>query len=271
MAQITAAQVNELRNKTGLGMMECKKLLTEAEGNVEKAIDIARKKGVKTSITERQAGEGRIAVGTSADNKTAFAVEVNCNTDFTAKSDVVSSVMKASIDKFRANPNADLKNDPQIQQMLTAAAQQTGENVQLGHAVSLSAPNGRAGAYLYAISSKIAVLMALNGSNVDDELIKQLGGHIAFARPLGLTREEVPADLVAKEREIAIEQAKATGKPQQIAEKIAEGKLNSFFAERVLLDQEFFNPAVYKGSISSWLKSKGVSLEKYVRIEVGAA
>jgi elongation factor Ts len=271
MAQITAAQVNELRNKTGLGMMECKKLLTEAEGNVEKAIEIARKKGVKTSITERQAGEGRIAVGTSADNKSAFAVEVNCNTDFTAKSDVVSNIMKAGIDKFRANPAADLKNDPQIQQMLTAAAQQTGENVQLGQAVSLSAPNGRAGAYLYAISSKIAVLMSLGGSNIDDELIKQVGGHITFARPLGLTRAEVPADLVAKEREIAVEQAKATGKPQQIAEKIAEGKLNSFFAERVLLDQEFFNPGVFKGTVAAYLKSKGATLDKYIRVEVGGS
>jgi elongation factor Ts len=270
MAQITAAQVNELRNKTGLGMMECKKLLTEAEGSVEKAIDIARKKGVKTSITERQAGEGRIVVGTSADNKHAFAVEVNCNTDFTAKSDVVGNIMKTGIEKFRANPKADLKNDPQIQQMLTAAAQQTGENVQLGQAVSVSAPSGRAGAYLYAISSKIAVLMAFGGSGVDDELIKQLGGHVAFARPLGLTRAEVPADVVAKEREIAVEQAKATGKPQQIAEKIAEGKLNSFFAERVLLDQEFFNPAVFKGNVGAYLKSKGATLEKYVRVEVGA-
>jgi elongation factor Ts len=224
---------------------------------------------VKTSITERQAGEGRIMVGTSADNRTAFAVEVNCNTDFTAKSDVVTNIMKAGIEKLRANPSADLKNDPQIQQMLTAAAQQTGENVQLGQALSIAAPTGRAGAYLYTISNKIAVLLGLSGSNIDDDLIKQLGGHVAFARPIGLTREAVPADVVAKEREIAVDQAKATGKPQQIAEKIAEGKLNSFFAERVLLDQEFFNPAVHKGSVSSYLKSKGAALEKYVRIEVG--
>ena len=110
--------------------------------------------------------------------------------------------------------------------------------------------------------------MAFTGSPTD-ELIKQLGGHIAFARPVGLTRAEVPADLVAKEKEIAVEQAKATGKPQQIAEKIAEGKLNSFFAERVLLDQEFFNAQVFKGSVANYLKQNGVGLEKYVRLEVG--
>lgn len=107
--------------------------------------------------------------------------------------------------------------------------------------------------------------------NPSEELIKQIGGHIAFARPLGLNRSEVPADLVAKEREIAVEQAKATGKPQQIAEKIAEGKLNAFFGERVLLDQEFFNAAVFKGSVGNYLKQNNVTLEKYVRIEVGQA
>src|SRR5207244_11073827 len=100
---------------------------------------------------------------------------------------------------------------------------------------------------------------------------EQGGGHIAFARPISLTRDTVPADMVAKEREIAVEQAKATGKPQQIAEKIAEGKLNAFFAERVLLDQEFFNAQVFKGSVQNYLKQSGVTLEKYVRVEVGQA
>lgn len=267
MAQITAALVNELRSKTGQGMMECKKALTETGGDVEKAIEYFRKKGVKTSVTERQAGEGRIAIGTSADGKTAVAVEVNCNTDFTAKSDVVSNILQQGVQRLLAKPSAELKDDAQIKEQLTSAAQQTGENVQLGRAVALTS-SGRAGAYLYSISGKIAVLMALTGP-ADDELIKQLGGHITFARPLGLTRADIPADLVTKERELGIEQAKATGKPQQIAEKIAEGKLNSFFAERVLLDQEFFNPQVFKGSVANWLKSRGVALEKYVRVEVG--
>ena len=100
-------------------------------------------------------------------------------------------------------------------------------------------------------------------------LITDIGGHIAFARPLALNREQLPASLVAKEKEIAVEAAKATGKPQQIAEKIAEGKMQAFYAERTLLDQEFFNAQKFKGTISQLLKSKGVSLEQYVRIEVG--
>jgi elongation factor Ts len=127
---------------------------------------------------------------------------------------------------------------------------------------------GKAGAYLYVNTGKIAVLMDFTG-NPEADLITNIGGHIAFKRPMGLTRAEVPADIVAKEREIAVEQAKATGKPQQIAEKIAEGKLNSFFAEQVLLDQEFFNPTAFKGSVGNLLKSKGVTLNKYVRVEVG--
>src|SRR5581483_3110344 len=140
-------------------------------------------------------------------------------------------------------------------------AQQTGENVQIGKAVALQNPNGYVGAYVYSITNKIAVLMSFGGKKPDAELIKSLGGHIAFAKPLGLTRAEVPADLVAKEKEIAIEQAKATGKPQNIAEKIADGKMNAFFAERVLLDQEFFNAQVFKGSIANFLKQHGVGLE----------
>ena len=121
---------------------------------------------------------------------------------------------------------------------------------------------------LGVVNPRLKFTMPFTGSPSED-LIKQIGGHIAFARPLGLNREEVPAELVAKEREIAVEQAKATGKPQQIAEKIAEGKMNAFYAERVLLDQEFFNAQVFKGSVNNYLKQSGVTLEKYVRIEVG--
>jgi elongation factor Ts len=110
--------------------------------------------------------------------------------------------------------------------------------------------------------------MAFTGSP-GDELIKQIGGHIAFSRPMGMTRGDIPADVVAKEREIAVEQAKATGKPQNIAEKIAEGKLNSFFAERVLLDQEFINADAFKGKVGDMLKARGAKLERYERLEVG--
>jgi elongation factor Ts len=260
--------VNELRAKTGQGMMECKKMLVETDGDIQKAIEAFRKKGVKASVTERVANEGRVLVGNSADGKTAAAVVVNCNTDFTAKSDPVLKVLELAVKKLLADPNATVADDAEIKSALTTVSQQTGENVQLGQAVAIRNPEGQVGAYLYAINGKIGVLMSVTGA-ADADFFKQLGGHIAFSKPLGLTRDEVPADLVEKEREIAVDQAKQTGKPQPIAEKIAEGKLNAFFAERVLLDQAFFNSQVFDGSVANMLKSRGLTLVKYVRVEVG--
>jgi elongation factor Ts len=268
MAEITAQKVNELRAKTGQPMMKCKEMLTKTGGDIEKAVEEFRKAGVKTSITERAASEGRVLVAAGADAKAGAIVEVLCNTDFTAKSDPIAQIMRKAVEKLIANPALNAKEDAELKAMLPAAAPTTGENVQLGRFAAQTATDGKIGTYLYNITGKIAVLMNFTG-NPSAELIQDLGGHIAFANPLGLTREQVPADLVAKERAIAVEQAKATGKPQQIAEKIAEGKLNAFFAERVLLDQEFFNPGKFKGTIANLLKQNGVSLSQYVRFAVG--
>lgn len=269
MAVITASLVNELRNKTGLGMMECKKMLEKTGGSIDQAIDEFRKKGVKTSIAERAATEGRVYCATSADKKIAAAVEINCNTDFTAKSESVAKVAEAAVNQLLRDPTCHLADETKIKADLTTLAQQTGENVVLGRSGVLQGSSSAA-SYLYSTAGKgkVAVLMAFAGP-VNDDLALNLGMHIAAARPLALNRSEVLADTVAKEREIAIEQAKATGKPPQIAEKIADGKLNSFFAERVLLDQEFIRADYFKGSVGSLLKSKGATLEKYIRIEVG--
>lgn len=270
MAAITASMVNELRAKTGLGMMECKRMLTETGGDIDKAIEAFRKKGVKTSILERAANEGRLHVAASPDRQSAVVVEVVCNTDFTAKTEQVTKVLEAAAAKLLANPAAKLSDDAALTQQATDIAKLTGENVQLGRSAVLKAPaGGSVGTYLYSTSGKgkIAVLMAFSGPA--DAVTSPLGMHITAARPVSLTRTEVPADLVAKEKEIAIEQAMASGKPQQIAEKIAEGKMNSFYAERVLLDQTFINPEFHKGTVTELLKKNGVALEKYVRLEVG--
>ena len=269
MAEITAKMVNELRARTGQAMMECKKALTEVGGDMEKAIEYFRKKGVKASLGERTASEGRVVGVASQDGKAAALVEINCNTDFTAKSEPFLHLGAKAAQALLHNPDIDIAQAAEVNANATEVAQTTGENIRIGKTARLEAPaGGKAGLYLYGITGKIGVIMAFGG-NPSEEVIKQLGGHIAFARPAGLTREEVPAELVEKERGFAVEQAKATGKPQQIAEKIAEGKLNAFFAERVLLDQEFFNPAVFKGTVQNYLKQNGATLEKYVRIEVG--
>jgi elongation factor Ts len=270
MAEITAKLVNELRGKTGLGMMECKKALVETSGDVEQAIDYFRKKGVKTSITDRAANEGRVNVAVSSDRKRGAIVEINCNTDFTARSEPLAKIAQDAAQKLLADSSALLSDDPAIRDALVSVAQQTGENVRIGRSATLSSPAGTVGSYVYSVGGKgkIGVLVAFSGQ-VSEELILNLGVHIAASRPIAMTRKEISPQIVAKEKEIAIEQAKSTGKPQQIAEKIADGKMNSFYAEKVLMDQPFANAEVYKGTVADFLKSKSVTLEKYARLEVG--
>jgi elongation factor Ts len=272
MADITAKQVNELRAKTGLGMMECKKALVETGGDVEKAVDYFRKKGVKTSITERAATEGRVAVAVAPDRKRGVAVEINCNTDFTAKSEPMAKIIETAAQKLLADATVNLAEDPTIKADLVHVSQQTGENVQIGRTAVLTTTDGTIGSYVYTVAGKgkIAVLISFTGK-ADDDLVRNVSMHIAAARPVAHRREDVAADLIAREKEIAIEQAKATGKPQAIAEKIADGKMNSFYAERVLLDQEFINGEVFKGTVANLVKGKGAVIEKYLRLEVGAA
>lgn len=268
MAAITAALVNDLRAKTGLGMMECKKALTETDGDIEKAIENFRKKGVKTSIAERAATEGRVVAGSNG--KVAAAIELNCNTDFTAKSEELLAVGELALAKLLANPSADLASDAEVREKLTQISQKTGENVVLGKAVAHAGEF--AGHYLYSTAGKgkVAVLQVY-GSAVAPEVVSAIGMHVTGAKPLSLDRAGVSADLVAKEKAIAVEQAKASGKPEQIAEKIAEGKMSAFFAEKVLLEQDFINPEAFKGKVGDMLKSKGATLAKFARVEVGGA
>ena len=270
MAEITAKLVNELRAKTGQGMMECKKMLSEVGGDIEKAMDAFRKKGVKESILSRAASEGRVVVAASTDGKSAALVEINTNTDFTAKSEPVLALANKAADLLLKNPKIDLAAESTLAADISEVARQTGENVRLGKTAIVSNPTGKVGHYLYAITGKIGVLVSVSG-DTPDELIRDLAIHITAAKPLALSlnREGLPPEIVEKERQLAIEQAKASGKPQNIAEKIAEGKMRTFYEERVLLDQPFVNPDKFKGSVSEYLKSRKATMDKYVRIEVG--
>ncbi len=266
MAEITATMVRELRDRTGVAMMDCKSALSEAGGDIEKAVEIVRKKGLakQDKLSAREAKEGRVEVAPSADFKTAVAVEINCNTDFTAKAAPVIEVGKAAAALLLREPRASVADDADVKNRITQAAQQTGENIQIGRTASIRA-SGKVGAYQH-YTGRIGVLVALSG-NPSDELIRDLCLHIAATRPLALSREQVPSDIVARERNIAVEQAKATGKPQNIAEKIAEGKMRTFYEERVLLDQKFVKDD--SKTITQLLKAGSCTLEQYERIEVG--
>jgi len=268
--EITATLVNELRARTGQGMMECKKMLTEAGGDIDKAIDAFRRKGVKASVLERSATEGRIVGVRADDGKSAALVEVNTNTDFTAKSEPVLKLAAEAARVLLHKPDTDIANAANVASNVTEVAQKTGENVRIGKTAYVSNPAGKVGIYLYTITGKIGVLVSAS-ANASDELVRDLCIHITAAKPLALSldRQGLPRELVEKEKQIAVEQAMATGKPQQIAEKIAEGKLRSFYEERVLLEQPFVNPEKFKGSVGEYLKAHNATLEKYVRLEVG--
>jgi elongation factor Ts len=270
MPDITAKMVNELRSRSGQGMMECKKALVETGGDVDKAIDHFRKKGIKTAVAERAATEGRVFGLLAEGAKSGALVEINCNTDFTAKSEPVLAVATAAAKLLLANPTANVAEDPSIKEKLTQVSQQTGENVRLGRTAAVANAAGKVGLYLYTVTNKIGVLTSISGTP-GDELVRDLGMHITARIPLALSlnREGVPAEIVAKEKEIAVAQAVESGKPPQIAEKIAEGKMRTFYEERVLLDQQFVNPDKFKGSITELLKKNNCTLEKYVRLEVG--
>jgi elongation factor Ts len=259
--------VRELRDRTGVAMMDCKNALAETGGDMEKAVDLLRKKGQakQDKLASRQAKDGRVGVVLSPDRKTAAIVEVNCNTDFTAKSAPVAAVMEAAANALLRNADANVADDVTVNGKLAEAAQQTGENVRLGRCQVVSSGAGVLGAYAH-YTGRIGVVVCLSGSP-SEELIKDLCLHITAARPLALDRQSVPAQTIAREREIAVEQAKATGKPQDIAEKIAEGKMRTFYEERVLLDQNFVKDG--SKTIAQLLKAAGCGLEKYIRIEVG--
>lgn len=269
MAEITAALVNELRARTGQPMMACKKKLVETNGDIEAAEAKFRAEGVKTSVLERAASEGRVFASVAPGAKTGAIVEINCNTDFTAKSEELAALAEKILAKLLGG-NAEVAGDAEVKAALVAASQKTGENVVLGRTHVVTGEH--VGSYLYSTAGKgkTAVLLAFSGGG-NEEVARLTGMHIVAAKPIALTRGEVPAELVEKEKAIAVEAAKATGKPQNIAEQIAVGKLNAFYAEKVLMDQEFINSDAYKGKVGELLKSKGATLTKYVRVEVGHA
>ncbi len=244
---ITAAQVNELRQKTGAGMMDCKKALTEADGNFEKAIEILRKKGaaVASKRAEKATNEGVVLTKVSDDKETGVILEINCETDFVAKSQdfvqFANEVLQTVYKNKPSNVTALLENDS-VKNLLTDIMGKVGEKIEISRFAIENAPNGFIVDYVH-LGSKLGVLVKYEniGSGKDEfaEIGKDIAMQIAAMKPLCVYREEVPKEIIDKEMDIYKELARKEGKPEQILEKIATGRLTKFYQENCLFEQAF--------------------------------
>ncbi len=266
MAEITAAMVKELRERTGLGMMECKKALTAAGGDIEKAIDDMRAAGAIKAAKKAGniAAEGSSAVKIAADNKAAVIIEVNSQTDFLALQDdfkgfVAESLEKAFNEKLTdAAPLVEAREEARL-----ALVAKTGENVNIRRLTRVE--GDVVGAYLHG--HRIGVVVNLKGGN--PELAKDIAMHVAASNPQFLSASEVSEEAIAKEKEIflALNADKIAGKPENIVENMVKGRISKFLAEASLVEQPFVkNPEVKVGDLA---KQAGAEIVSFVRYEVG--
>ncbi|MFA9476764.1 translation elongation factor Ts [Phycisphaerales bacterium AB-hyl4] len=265
---ITAKDVMALRQKTGLGMMECKEALTEVDGDVDKAVDLLRQRGLAKmdSRSERTSAEGRINAAVSDDGSKGAIVEINSETDFTASNDAFLAMADTvATEAIKGEPGEVVTNDA-MKAAIDEVRLTTKENIQFARGAVLGGPGSTVGQYVH-FTGKVGVLIELDGK-ADDALLKDLCMHISAVSPapLGVTEDEVPAEVVEKEREIAKAQAIESGKPEQIAEKMVEGKIRKFYDETVLLRQPFIKDD--KKQIKDLLPN-GVTIKKFVRYQVG--
>ncbi len=287
MANITATMVNELRQRTGAGMMDCKKALVQAEGNAEKAIEILREKGLAAVAKKagRVASEGLVISQVSEDNKTGILIEFNCETDFVAANDEFKSLGN-NIAKQFLNSNStnvdDILNEKYfadnsitVKDAISGLIARLGENMTLRRIHKLQVSNGIINSYIHA-GGKIGVLVKLE-SNTSNEVLRQLGKDLAMqvaaANPIYLDRNSVDNESLNKEREIYKVQAMNEGKPENIAEKMVEGRIQKYYKENCLLEQIWVRNQDYTISKLISEKSKEIGSEikcsDFVRFERG--
>ena len=273
---ISASMVKDLREKTGAGMMDCKKALTETNGDMEKAIEYLREKGITKAAkkSSRIAAEGLVLAYVSQDNKIGAAVEVNSETDFVAKNEEFRTFVQALAKQVALNNPADVEallNEEYIEEagkkvseVLTDKVAKIGENMNIRRFVRFETTDGLVESYIHG-NGKIAVLV--NMKNADTELAKDICMQVAAARPEYLNEASVPQERLAKEMEILKAQAMNEGKPEAIAEKVVQGRIGKFYSEICLVDQEFVkNPDM---KISELLKTKNAEIVEFARIEKG--
>lgn len=245
MANISAAEVNKFRQQTGAGIMDCKNALTEAAGDYEKAIDILRKKGQKIASKRegREAKEGLVIAKTSDEGKKGVLIVLNCETDFVAKNDefkgIANSIIELAVEKNPASVD-NLKgltlNGTSVGEVITDLIGKIGEKIDLSLYEVIESP--LVVAYNHP-GNRLAALVGLNDASVDAQTGKDIAMQIAAMNPVAIDKDDVPPETIERELEIGKEQAKQEGKPENMLEKIALGKLNKFYKENTLLNQDY--------------------------------
>lgn len=268
---ISPAMVKELREKTGAGMMDCKKALEEAEGNFDKAIEIIRKKGqaVANKRADRDATEGVVIAKTTADAKTGAIIVLNSETDFVAKNGDFLSLANKIVDAALANKPATLEDlkaltidGVKINDKVVELLGVIGEKLDLSYYEKIEAAHVQA--YIHP-GSKLATLVGFTKDGVDTQVYKDVAMQVAAMSPVAVDKDSVPESVIAQEIEIGKEQARRDGKPEEMLEKIAQGKLTKFFKESTLLNQDFVKDN--KMTIKQYLQSanKDLSVTEFKR------
>ncbi|MFT8369326.1 translation elongation factor Ts [Acetobacter papayae] len=281
MAEITAALVKDLREKTGAGMMDCKKALNEAAGDIEAAVDWLRKKGLAAAAKKsgRVAAEGLVAV--ASNDLSAAMVEVNAETDFVARNEAfqtfVEEVAKVALkvgEDLEAIKAATLASGRTVAEELTHLIATIGENMSLRRARVFTVPSGVVATYVHGALrpglGKIGVLAAIEAPSTSDAievLGRQIGMHVAATRPSSLDVDNLDQDAVARERAVLIEQSRASGKPEAIIEKMVEGRIRKFYEEVVLLEQVWVHDGETR--VKDVVKKAGVKLVGFDRFQLG--
>lgn len=268
MATISAALVKELRERTGLGMMDCKKALEAANGDIEQAIDDLRKSGSMKAAKKagRVAADGVVATRVSDDGRHGVMVEVNSETDFVARDDNFLTFVQQVVDAAFAAPEASLEQllADGLETARTALVQKIGENISVRRIVHAAAADGVLGNYVHG-NSRIAVLVTLKGGNAD--LAKDVAMHVAASNPAVVTGDQVDAETLEKEKEIIRALPDMQGKPADIVEKMVAGRISKYLKEISLVDQPFVkNPEQTVGKL---VKDAGAEVLAFVRYEVG--
>jgi elongation factor Ts len=275
MATISASAVKDLREKTGVGMMEAKKALEEAGGDFEKAVDILRKKGLSAAAKKagRIASEGVITSSIQSSGKKGVLIEVNSETDFVAKNEDFQKFAKDLAEMVATQKPSDvaalsqlLFDSENVEAKRNALVQKIGENITIRRFVCFET-EGKIAIYLHG--NRIGVMLDYTGG--DEQLGKDIAMHIAAANPLFLSRDTVTKDILDRERAVYEAQAKESGKPEAVIGKIVEGKLEKFYTDSCLMDQIYIKDPDGKLKIKDFLKKTGanVALNRFVRYQLG--